>query len=99
MIVSDERSKRLEHFKVVCSNHGARYLYAFGSSVTDKFDSITSDIELLVENNDPDPIEREEKLISFGMHLRISLTVELICLLIHRFVILFYVRVLIPQRF
>jgi len=64
MIISDEISKRLEDFKLVCSNHGVRYLYAFGSSVTDKFDSETSDIDLLVEIEDPDPIERGEKLIS-----------------------------------
>ncbi|HBH24976.1 MAG TPA: DNA polymerase subunit beta [Cytophagales bacterium] len=64
MIISDEISKRLDDFKVVCSNHGVRYLYAFGSSVTDKFDSETSDIDLLVEIDDPDPIERGEKLIS-----------------------------------
>lgn len=64
MIISDEISKRLEDFKVVCSNHRVKYLYAFGSSVTDSFDSETSDIDLLVEIDDPDPIERGEKLIS-----------------------------------
>jgi hypothetical protein len=64
MIISDEISKRLEDFKEVCLNHGVRYLYAFGSSVNDQFDSETSDIDLLVEIDDPDPIERGEKLIS-----------------------------------
>jgi predicted nucleotidyltransferase len=39
-------------------------LYAFGSSTTDKFNDITSDIDLLVEIDVPDPIERGEKLLS-----------------------------------
>ena len=43
---------------------GGKYLYAFGSSVTDRFDSGTSDIDLLVEIDGSDPIERGEKLIS-----------------------------------
>lgn len=64
MIISDEISKRIEDFKAVCSNHGVKYLYAFGSSVTDSFDYKTSDIDLLVEIDDFDPIEKGEKLIS-----------------------------------
>ena len=64
MIVSEIISKRLEDFKAVCSNHGVKYLYAFGSSVTDRFNSESSDIDLLVEIDDSDPIERGEKLIS-----------------------------------
>jgi predicted nucleotidyltransferase len=39
-------------------------LYAFGSSTTDKFDKEKSDIDLLVEIDATDPIERGEKLIS-----------------------------------
>ena len=39
-------------------------MYAFGSSTTDKFNDITSDIDLLVEIDIPDPIERGEKLLS-----------------------------------
>ena len=64
MIISEIISKRLEDFKAVCSNHGVKYLYAFGSSVTDRFNSESSDIDLLVEIDDSDPIERGEKLIS-----------------------------------
>ena len=64
MIIANEISKRIEDFKAVCSNHGVKYLYAFGSSVTDRFDSKASDIDLLVEIDDFDPIERGEKLIS-----------------------------------
>ena len=64
MIISEIISKRLEDFKAVCSNHGVKYLYAFGSSVTDRFNYELSDIDLLVEIDDSDPIERGEKLIS-----------------------------------
>ena len=39
-------------------------MYAFGSSTTDKFNDTTSDIDLLVEIDVPDPIERGEKLLS-----------------------------------
>jgi len=40
-------------------------LFAFGSSVTDKFYDESSDIDLLVEVDEPDPVERGEKLMSF----------------------------------
>ena len=43
-------------FESLCKNHKVRYLYAFGSS-TDKFNDTTSDIDLLVEIDDPDPVE------------------------------------------
>ena len=56
--------KKLSDFNVLCQIHKVKYLYAFGSSVTDRFDYDKSDIDLLVEIDDPDPIERGEKLIS-----------------------------------
>jgi hypothetical protein len=64
MIIKDEILKQVSDFTTLCQNHKVRYLYAFGSATTDKFDSNTSDIDLLVEIDDPDPIERGEKLIS-----------------------------------
>ena len=64
MIVKDEILKKLTDFNSLCQLHKVRYLYAFGSSVTDRFDYDTSDIDLLVEIDDSDPIERGEKLIS-----------------------------------
>lgn len=64
MIVKDEISKRLADFKALCKNHNVKYLYVFGSSVTDKFDVANSDIDLLVEIDDPDPLERGERLLS-----------------------------------
>ena len=40
-------------------------LFAFGSSVTNNFDSDKSDIDLLVEIEESDPIERGETIMSF----------------------------------
>ena len=64
MVVKDEILKELNDFNALCQIHKIKYLYAFGSSVTDKFDYDKSDIDLLVEIDDADPVERGEKLIS-----------------------------------
>lgn len=64
MIISDEISKKKNQFTVLCKNHKVKYLYAFGSSVTEKFDPEKSDIDLLVEIDVKDPIDRGEKLLS-----------------------------------
>ena len=64
MIIKDEILKQKSSFTLLCKKHNVRYLYAFGSSTTDKFDKLSSDIDLLVEIDDPDPIERGEKLLS-----------------------------------
>ncbi len=64
MVIKDEILKKRTDFSILCKNHKVRALYAFGSSATDKFNDITSDIDLLVEIDIPDPIERGEKLLS-----------------------------------
>jgi uncharacterized protein len=64
MIIRDQILKQALDFKLLCQSHSVKYLYAFGSATTDKFDSSRSDIDLLVEIDDPDPIQRGEKLIS-----------------------------------
>jgi len=64
MVIQDEILKQVTDFTALCQIHKVRYLYAFGSSTTDKFNDETSDIDLLVEIDDPDPIERGEKLLS-----------------------------------
>lgn len=55
---------RLTDFKDLCVKHDVMVLYAFGSAVSEQFDSEKSDIDLLVEIDEMDPIERGEKLIS-----------------------------------
>ena len=64
MMLTDEIAKRREDFENLCADHKVKFLYAFGSSITDRFDLDKSDIDLLVEIDDNDPIERGEKLIS-----------------------------------
>ena len=64
MFIKDEISGRLNYFDALCRDHKVKFLYAFGSSVTDRFDYEKSDIDFLVEIDDEDPIERGEKLIS-----------------------------------
>jgi hypothetical protein len=64
MRIGDEISKRKDAFIILCKDHKVKYLYAFGSSVTDKFDTDRSDIDLLVEIDSGDPVDRGEKLLS-----------------------------------
>ncbi len=64
MVITDEISKHEIDFTALCQNHNVKYLYAFGSATTEKFDQETSDIDLLVEVDISDPIERGDKLLS-----------------------------------
>jgi len=64
MIIFDEILKSSTGFISLCIKHNVKYLYAFGSSVTAQFDYDSSDIDLIVEIDDNDPIERGEKLLS-----------------------------------
>lgn len=64
MIIKEEIAKQKEVFKSLCQKHNVKYLYAFGSSTGENFNYQSSDIDLLVEIDEPDPIERGEKLIS-----------------------------------
>ena len=51
-------------FLSLCKSHNVRNLYAFGSSITDRFDEESSDIDLLIEIDNDDPIERGESLMN-----------------------------------
>jgi predicted nucleotidyltransferase len=64
MRIRDEISKKKDAFIILCKDHKVKYLYAFGSSVTDEFDTDRSDIDLLVEIDSGDPVDRGEKLLS-----------------------------------
>ena len=55
MIIKDEILKQITDFKTLCQEHNIEVLYAFGSSTTDKFDSVISDIDSLVEIDESDP--------------------------------------------
>jgi uncharacterized protein len=64
MIIKEEILKKQKDFIMLCKDHNVKYLYAFGSSVTENFDVKKSDIDLLVEINSNDPIERGENLLA-----------------------------------
>ena len=52
-----------EEFIELCKSHDVAVLFAFGSSVNGNFDDSRSDIDLLVEINTQDPVERGEILM------------------------------------
>lgn len=54
---------RNHEFLSICQSHRAKTLYAFGSAITDRFHA-DSDIDLLIEVDEEDPLERGEALMS-----------------------------------
>lgn len=55
---------KMADFLALCKAHNVKSLYAFGSSITDQFNEDSSDIDLLIEIDNDDPIERGESLMS-----------------------------------
>jgi uncharacterized protein len=64
MKIKEEIKLKLEDFLNLCKAHNVKSIYAFGSSTTEKFDPNTSDIDLVVELDVADPLERGEKLMN-----------------------------------
>ncbi|HKJ78234.1 MAG TPA: nucleotidyltransferase domain-containing protein [Prolixibacteraceae bacterium] len=64
MIINELINNNKEDFYQLCSEHSVKYLYAFGSSVSGGFDFEKSDIDLMVEIEEPDPITKGEKIMS-----------------------------------
>lgn len=64
MKIKDAIKAKLIDFTALCKLHNVKNLYAFGSSVTDNFDEYSSDIDLLIEIDENDPLERGEKLLA-----------------------------------
>jgi len=54
---------RINELNKICKSLNVRRLYVFGSLSTGKFDESRSDIDLIVELEENDPIEKGEKLI------------------------------------
>lgn len=71
MIINDLINKNLNDFEALCKTHHVKKLYAFGSSTNEKFNSSESDIDLLIELNDTDPIERGENLMKIWDKLEV----------------------------
>ena len=64
MRILEEIKSKKEVFQSLCENHKVGKLYAFGSSTRADFSELDSDIDLLIEMDTEDPMERGEKLIS-----------------------------------
>ncbi|MBS1979024.1 MAG: nucleotidyltransferase domain-containing protein [Bacteroidetes bacterium] len=56
--------ERYTDFVELCRSHKVDKIYAFGSSITDHFDSEKSDIDIVVKVDIDDPIDRGEALLS-----------------------------------
>ncbi len=64
MKIKDSIQAKLIDFTTLCRLHNVKKLYAFGSATTEHFDEALSDIDLLIEIEENDPLERGEKLLS-----------------------------------
>jgi predicted nucleotidyltransferase len=64
MIIQAEIAKKQNEFLSLCNQHHVRSLYAFGSATNDRFDAARSDIDLLVDLYDNDPVVQGEALLS-----------------------------------
>lgn len=63
MNLKDSIKNGFSDFLHLCKAHKVKTLHAFGSSITDRFNERTSDIDLLIEMDIDDPIERGENLL------------------------------------
>lgn len=87
MFIKEEISDKEKDFQSLCKGHTIKYIYAFGSTVTTRFDKDHSDIDLLVDIDTPDPVERGKTLISLWDSFELFFQKMLICLRNHRFII------------
>ena len=69
MVISELIRSRYENFLTLCRNHKVKKLYAFGSSVSGQFNPEKSDIDLIVEIDENDPIEKGDILLHFFSEL------------------------------
>lgn len=65
MYIREAILPRQKYFAALCNEHHVRKLYAYGSSLTDTFNDAESDIDLMVEINEPDPIRKGGLLLDF----------------------------------
>ena len=63
MKLQDLIKSKLVEFTAICQRFNVKNLYAFGSSITNRFDENSSDVDLLIEIDENDPLERGEKLL------------------------------------
>lgn len=63
--------ERKSDFISLCQKHQVNKIYAFGSSVTERFDPAHSDIDIIVELDIQDPIEHGGNLLSLWDSLEV----------------------------
>jgi len=63
MHLQEEIAQRATIFKQLCVDHKVKQLYGFGSSVTNAFEDNKSDIDLLIEIDETDPLKRGNHLL------------------------------------
>lgn len=63
MKMKESIQTKLVEFLTLCKSHKVKNIYAFGSAVTENFNEDSSDIDLLIEIDMEDPIERGEILM------------------------------------
>ena len=63
--------ERYTDFVDLCRSHKVDKIYAFGSSITDRFDPKTSDIDVVIKIDIEDPADRGEALLSLWDNLEI----------------------------
>lgn len=64
MNLKESIKSKMTEFLALCKSHYVKQLYAFGSSITNQFNEESSDIDLLIEIDNDDPIERGESLMN-----------------------------------
>ncbi|MGY5848499.1 nucleotidyltransferase family protein [Salegentibacter sp. HM20] len=64
MKIKESIKAKMIDFTTLCKLYNVKNLYAFGSATTDRFDETSSDIDLLIEIEENDPLERGEKLLA-----------------------------------
>jgi len=64
MKLKESINYKMADFLSLCKSHQVKNLYAFGSSITKQFNEDLSDIDLLIEIDSDDPIERGEHLMN-----------------------------------
>lgn len=63
--------ERYDEFADLCQSHQVDQIYAFGSSITNRFDRRTSDIDIVVKVDIDDPADRGEALLSLWDKLEV----------------------------
>ena len=64
-------SDRINEFESICKEHKVSSLYAFGSSTRDDFNENSSDIDLLIDIDTNDPLEKGENLLQIWDRLEL----------------------------